>query len=336
MGEISLSRRRHRPALCGTLLLSMKRILTALVLIPLVLVAVFLAADWLLFALIGAVAILALSEYLHIIPAYQAANFRMPTVLITAAYFAMMAAALFVRSTNALEIVLLATAAVFFFAPFVYLAAALAYVPAKPTSDDPAQKDSDMRPLLPGAAMAFFGIPYIGASLACLGVIRSTPAGWFLVVFTCLAVWVGDSAAMYVGKAFGRHKFSPRVSPNKTWEGAIASVAGAVIVCALYGHFAPQIEHGLASIHQLPEPGTTAPPLPATRVWASALFAAIINIAAQLGDLFESLIKRGAGVKDSGTLLPGHGGMLDRIDALLFAAPVALVMFTLLGSALFQ
>src|SRR6516165_5447345 len=117
----------------------MKRILTALVLIPLVLVAVFLAADWLLFALIGAVAILALSEYLHVVAAYSAAPFRLPTVLITAAYFAMIAAALFVRSTNAVEILLLATAAVFFFAPFVYLAAALTQVPSHPPSDDPAQ-----------------------------------------------------------------------------------------------------------------------------------------------------------------------------------------------------
>ncbi|HEX8927096.1 MAG TPA: phosphatidate cytidylyltransferase, partial [Terriglobales bacterium] len=168
----------------------MKRILTALVLIPLVLVAVFLATDWLLFALIGAVAILALSEYLQIVAAYTVAHFRLATVLITAAYFALIAAALFVRSTNAVEILLLATAAVFFFAPFVYLAVALAQVPAQSNSEDPAQKDSDMRPLLPGAAMSFFGIPYIAGSLACLGVMRSTPAGWFLVVFTCLAVWV--------------------------------------------------------------------------------------------------------------------------------------------------
>lgn len=297
--------------------------------------AVFLAADWLLFALIGAVAILALSEYLQIVAAYTDARFRLATVLITAAYFSLIAAALFVRSTNAVEILLLATAAVFFFAPFVYLGVALAQVPAQPASDDSAQKDADMRPLLPGAAMSFFGIPYIAGSLACLGVMRSTPAGWFLVVFTCIAVWVGDSAAMYVGKAMGRHKFSPRVSPNKTWEGAIASVVGAMIVCAIYGHFAPQIERALASIHLLPEPGTVAPALPPARLWAAALFAALINIAAELGDLFESLIKRGAGVKDSGTILPGHGGMLDRVDALLFAAPVALILFTFFGSALF-
>ena len=314
----------------------MKRILTAVVLIPLVLVAVFLAADWLLFALIGAVAILALSEYLHIVDAYTSARFRLPTVIITAAYFALIAAALFKqRSGDVDPILLLASAAVFFIAPFVYLAVALAQVPAEPASNDPTHKDSDMRPLLPAAAMTFFGIPYIAGSLACFGALRSTADGWFLVVFTCLAVWVGDSAAMYVGKAVGKHKFSPRVSPNKTWEGAIASVVGAVIVCAIYGHFAPQIEHAAASIRLLPPVQSLETSLPPTRLWAAALFAAVINIAAQLGDLFESLIKRGAGVKDSGTLLPGHGGVLDRIDALLFAAPVALVLFTFFGSALF-
>jgi phosphatidate cytidylyltransferase len=131
-----------------------------------------------------------------------------------------------------------------------------------------------------------------------------------LVLFLMVCVWAGDIAALYVGRTFGRHKLS-YLSPNKTWEGSLASVAGSVLAglaVVAAGEFLSA--RGNTVLHIL-EP-----------VWQSIVLAVIINLAAQLGDLLESAIKRGAGVKDSGTLLPGHGGVLDRIDALLLAAPV--------------
>jgi phosphatidate cytidylyltransferase len=132
------------------------------------------------------------------------------------------------------------------------------------------------------------------------------------VAFLLCVVWAGDIAALYVGRAWGRHKLSPKLSPNKTWEGALGSVAGSLLVTGgLLG-----LAHLLAAqwnsaVLSYPED---------LGYWL--VLAAAVNVAAQVGDLVESALKRSAGVKDSGSLLPGHGGVLDRIDALLLAAPV--------------
>jgi phosphatidate cytidylyltransferase len=125
-----------------------------------------------------------------------------------------------------------------------------------------------------------------------------------------VTVWAGDIAALYVGKNLGRHKLS-HLSPNKTWEGSIASIAGSVLAGLAVVWAGEVLSARGSTVLHIMQP-----------VWQSAILAAILNIAAQLGDLLESAIKRGAGVKDSGTMLPGHGGILDRIDALLLAAPV--------------
>jgi len=134
-------------------------------------------------------------------------------------------------------------------------------------------------------------------------------------------VWAGDIFAYFVGKSLGRHRMSPEVSPQKTWEGAVASVVASVVVGTLWIQQAPAISSALLRIGLIDRRdgmfGLEQPPL-----WPIVLLSVAVNIAAQLGDLVESLIKRGAGVKDSGTILPGHGGMLDRIDAMLFAVPV--------------
>jgi phosphatidate cytidylyltransferase len=193
-------------------------------------------------------------------------------------------------------------------APSILLAAAL--------------RREDLREALPGTALSFFAVPYIGLSLLSLAALRWATAGWFFVLFTFFAVWVGDTAAYYVGRSIGKRKFAARVSPKKTWEGAIASVIGAMAIGVAFAAYAPGLER-----FSLPHWGTLSRP----SWWIPALMALVINVAAQLGDLFESLIKRGADVKDSGTLLPGHGGILDRIDALLFAAPVALVLSAILS-----
>jgi phosphatidate cytidylyltransferase len=112
--------------------------------------------------------------------------------------------------------------------------------------------------------------------------------------------WAGDIAALYVGRSIGRHKLAPEVSPAKSWEGSIGSTVASVIYGALYF---PRL-------------------LPSVPLAEALGLTVIANVAGQLGDLCESAIKRGAGVKDSGNLLPGHGGWLDRVDSSLFALPV--------------
>lgn len=165
--------------------------------------------------------------------------------------------------------------------------------------------------VLPDAAYAIFGLLWVVYPLVLLPQMSAT-RGPALVLFLFVVVWSGDIAALYAGRRFGRHKLAPKLSPNKTWEGSIASVFGS----ALFG-MALVYAGNLLNSHT----GSTILSIdgPPEQL---AILAVILNIAAQIGDLVESAVKRGSGVKDSGTMLPGHGGMLDRIDALLLAAPV--------------
>lgn len=286
----------------------MKRVLTAAILIPLVLLAVFKAPNWLFVGLVAVVAILALQEYLVLAAGYGYEPFRTLSFLLMLTFFGIVVWGTWTPSPDGAS-VLMALLFLFALAPFIYLCAGMTR--------------KEMRSVLPGAAVSYFSLPYIGFSLATLVFLRIMIAGWFFVLFTFCAVWVGDTAAYYVGRSLGRTKFAPRISPKKTWEGAIASVVGSVIVGILLVQFAPQISRGLVNIHLLAAPDWFSN----VNLGMTALAAVLINVAGQLGDLLESLIKRGAGVKDSGSLLPGHGGILDRIDALLFAAPVALLVF---------
>jgi phosphatidate cytidylyltransferase len=129
-------------------------------------------------------------------------------------------------------------------------------------------------------------------------------AGMAWVLAVVLSTWAGDSAAYLVGRAFGRHKLAPAVSPGKTIEGALGGLLAAVIVSAAVFRMSGALP-----------------------TWAGAIVGAVLGVFGQLGDLSESFLKRQASVKDSGTLIPGHGGMLDRVDALLFAFPAALLMY---------
>ena len=160
-------------------------------------------------------------------------------------------------------------------------------------------------------ALGLFALLYVIYPLTLLPLIKAHEDGTGLLLFLFATVWAGDIFALYIGKNFGRRKLAPRLSPNKTWEGSIASVVGS-IVCGMGIYYLGQ---------HLALRGSTVIQI-STPAWQMVLLAVILNVAAQLGDLLESAIKRGAGVKDSGTLLPGHGGILDRIDALLLAAPV--------------
>lgn len=158
------------------------------------------------------------------------------------------------------------------------------------------------------AVSALGGIVYIGGSWLCAFHLRVKNPHWLLFAF--LLCWAGDSAALYIGKNFGRHKLAPKISPGKTWEGAIASVVGGVLVGAIYAHYL----------------------IPAAPLAMVLIIAALGNIAGQLGDLVESAYKRWGGVKDSGSSLPGHGGWLDRIDSSLFSIPVVYALVQLATS----
>ena len=153
-----------------------------------------------------------------------------------------------------------------------------------------------------------YGLPYLALPVAAIFHLRMLDP-WILVLLFAI-VWLGDTAAYYCGKKWGRRKFASVVSPNKTWEGAVASLVAAVIAAGIWSTW----RFGMVRFDLLG-------------------LAVLTSVAAQMGDLVESLIKRGASVKDSGTLLPGHGGVLDRVDALLFAAPVMLMGFYWLEKA---
>jgi phosphatidate cytidylyltransferase len=151
--------------------------------------------------------------------------------------------------------------------------------------------------------------------------LRQQWAGAFYLLYLLLVVWAGDIFAYFVGKSMGRHLMSPRISPKKTWEGAAASLGASVGVGWLLFHYALPLSSALLRVGLIERrDGLFGLEQPA--MGPVILLTVALNVFAQLGDLVESLIKRGAGVKDSGAILPGHGGMFDRIDALLFAAPV--------------
>ncbi|NQT09874.1 MAG: phosphatidate cytidylyltransferase [Desulfobacteraceae bacterium] len=150
-------------------------------------------------------------------------------------------------------------------------------------------------------ARQVLGIIYIPLFLSCMVLIRNDVDGIAWIFFLLTLVFAGDTGAFYVGRLFGRHKLCPAVSPGKTIEGAI-------------GGLAATLGAGLIFMNYF---------LKSFPLWPGILFFLSIGVIGQLGDLFESELKRYAGVKDSGSILPGHGGILDRIDALLFAAPVA-------------
>jgi phosphatidate cytidylyltransferase len=159
---------------------------------------------------------------------------------------------------------------------------------------------------LPALGILGFGVLYFALPISSLHYLQKAEP--WLVILLLSIVWLGDTAAFYVGSRIGRHKMAPTISPKKSWEGAAAGfLAGMVAACVWSWCRLGRIDPELLAV------------------------AALTAIAAQVGDLAESMIKRGAGVKDSGSLLPGHGGFLDRMDAMLFAAPVLLIGLWVLG-----
>jgi len=151
-----------------------------------------------------------------------------------------------------------------------------------------------------GWAWTMAGILYVGWLLSYLVALRGLDAGRDWVFLVLFIIFASDSTAFFIGRAWGKHRLAPSISPGKTWEGAVAGVLGAIIVSlALVMLFRLPLSH-----------------------WQAGLLGLLVSIFGQLGDLAESLFKRNMGVKESGKLLPGHGGVLDRIDSIVFAGVV--------------
>ena len=246
----------------------MTRILTALVLLPLAVWLALAAPHYVFVAALAAVGLGAFREFAGIAAAQNLANPGWLTAILGAVWL-FLPGDLTLPGLAVIALIIMAIA----------------------------MRRTSLAESLPYAAVSILGIVYIFGAWRMASALRDVNPHWLML--SLLVSWAGDTAAMYVGKSIGKHKLAPVVSPGKTWEGAIGSVAGGVIAALIYAHYL----------------------MPVIAPAAVALVAAVANIAGQIGDLAESAFKRGAGVKDSGASLPGHGGWLDRIDSSLFSVP---------------
>lgn len=153
----------------------------------------------------------------------------------------------------------------------------------------------------------FLGFVYIVLGFTNLLLLRSMEQGFWLLVYLFVIVWSTDTGAFFIGSLFGRHPLAPSISPKKSWEGFFAGV--------VFSLLSAWVLTALAGMRN---------------AWLLIMIAPVISVAGQLGDLFESTLKRFAGLKDSGNILPGHGGVLDRFDSTLWAAPFTYQLIILL------
>jgi phosphatidate cytidylyltransferase len=277
-------------------------------LIPIVLVLILRAPVPVLAVVAGLVALLTIHEFLKLVESYGTRPMRALTYIFAGIFFLLLAFNFGndkpLLSTAVFVYCLGFAAAI---APFIFLTRAM--------------RNEDLSTGYPAAAASVFAFTYIALPMGMLVQLRQQWAGAFYLLYLLMVVWAGDIFAYFVGKSIGRHLLAPRISPKKTWEGAIASLVASVGVGSLLFRYALPLSSALlrAGLIQRRD-GIFGLEQPA--MGPVVILSIVLNVAAQLGDLVESLIKRGAGVKDSGAILPGHGGMLDRVDALLFAAPV--------------
>jgi phosphatidate cytidylyltransferase len=263
----------------------MKRVITALILAPLVIALVLFGPKWLITLAIAAVALLAGWEFIGLAEHSSAKPPRIPIMVALAALFA----GNFQWPDQTLILFSVLSLGLLTWCTFA----------------------SPIRRVLLDAVSSVFTLAYIGLTLLAIPTLREMSNGATLVIFLLFVVWSGDIAALYTGRTLGRRKLAPRISPNKTWEGSIGSIFGSLLVTGLLFWLAAQLaQWNFASLSFADDVW-----------WYWLIMAVVVNVAAQVGDLTESALKRSAGVKDSGSLLPGHGGVLDRIDALLLAAP---------------
>jgi phosphatidate cytidylyltransferase len=279
------------------------RILTAVILIPAVIALIWWGPPLLVAAFGATVAVLALLEFFSLGERVGLKGYRSWTCICAVfMFFQQWEATLAERTSLTRDIVLLHQSPVFaaslemVLIVFAFGAGAIAVFSNLPLAD-----------VLPdigvsAAALLFVALPFSAA-------VRLDAISPRLLLFALAMIWAGDTLAYFVGRSFGRTKMAAQLSPKKSWEGAFANLAGSLLVGALAARWV-----GVGMIDML-------------------TMAALGNIAGQFGDLLESAYKRSAGVKDSGTLLPGHGGMLDRIDALVLSLPVVWYYFQLVVAA---
>lgn len=256
----------------------MKRVLTALILIPPVVLLVLRAPAPAFLAAAAAVACLSYREYGALVSRH---GIRAPGAVGYGAGFVVLAAPGQAWS----ELTLLAL-----------LVLSLAML------------ERPLTGVLPRASALIFGLLWIFGAWRCGIALHRFDPYWLLFVF--VLNWIGDTAAYYTGRALGKRKLAPEISPAKTWEGAIASAIFALAAGWAYAELV----------------------WPAMSPAVALLASAVCNVAGQLGDLAESAVKRGAGVKDSGRSLPGHGGWLDRTDGLLFSMPAIYLLASRLAA----
>jgi phosphatidate cytidylyltransferase len=282
------------------------RILTAVVLIPVVVALVWWGPPALLAALAGIVAILALVEFFALANRVGLVGYQKWTMVCVAGVFYAQYSQGFLETRTISEGVSLvrnAVGGVFsveaILLVFVFGCVSIGLLTRRPLHE-----------VLPSIAVSAAGLLFIAlpfSYLIRLNEIEHT--GRQLVLFALCLVWAGDMLAYFVGRGFGRVPMAPALSPKKTWEGALGNILGSLLVTVFFARWMHMDEVTLMVI------------------------AGLANIAGQMGDLIESAYKRGAAVKDSGGLLPGHGGVLDRIDSLILAAPVVWILYQWIAMA---
>jgi len=274
------------------------RALTAAILIPVVVAAIWWGPGWLIAAIAAFVAVAALLEFFSMAARVGFQTYRFWTCLAAVGIIAQQWYASRLASLNHLGDLLYEPRAPRVTLELVLFVFVLGFAVIALGSRRAVAE------MLPSLSVSTAGLIFIALPFSAVVRLQGVDVtGQELLLFTVTLVWVGDTAAYFVGRAIGRWKMTPQTSPNKTWEGAAANFLGALLVGAVFGRWSK-----IAPMHMLG-------------------MAAVGSVAGQLGDLFESAWKRSTGVKDSGMILPGHGGMLDRIDALILAAPAVWYYF---------
>ncbi len=275
----------------------MKRVVTALVLFPLITYVVMWSPPWALLAVTAVVALLCFYEYSAIAAAYQPAHTEprppepRPQPGHTEPRTSVSGALGFLGPLGYGAGLLILLAPGSGYVDLIVVAVALIALSLALRADD-------LRAAILRAAFLLLGVVYVFGCWRFAPLLAAQSRYWLM--YALILNWVADIGAYYVGRALGRHKLAPVVSPGKSWEGSAASLAASLIFGFFFLRWA----------------------IPAVPPAVALALTAVANIAGQFGDLCESALKRGAGVKDSSTLLPGHGGWLDRVDSTLFTLPV--------------